>query len=127
MNQIRKSLFLLIAVLFPLLAHAIGEPFTQQKLDALNKAGRPVVVAIHADWCTTCRAQANILKDLLDQPKFRGMSILRVDFDKQKPEVAAFGVENQSTLIVFKGGKEIDRESFETNPNRIAALLAKAL
>jgi thiol:disulfide interchange protein len=127
MNQIKRSLLLLAILLFPMFAHALGEPYTQQKLDALNKAGSPVLVAIHADWCSTCRAQEHVLNDLLPQPAFSGIKTLRMDFDKQKPEVRAFGVKYQSTLIVFKGGKEVGRTTAETDQDRIAALLRKAL
>ncbi|MEQ1590581.1 MAG: thioredoxin family protein [Gallionella sp.] len=127
MKQIKKSLLIFLALLFPLFAHAVGEPFTRQKLDALNKAGSPVLVAVHANWCSVCRAQDYVLKSLLQQPKFQGIKTLRVDFDQQKSEVNALDAEYQSTLIVFKGGKEVDRISFERDSDRIAALLKKAL
>ncbi len=127
MKQIKKSLLIFLALLFPLFAHAVGEPFTRQKLDALNKAGSPVLVAVHANWCSVCRAQDYVLKSLLQQPKFQGIKTLRVDFDHQKSEVNALDAEYQSTLIVFKGGKEVDRISFERDSDRIAALLKKAL
>ena len=62
--MIRKLLFLL-AMTFPLFANASGEPYTQDKLDALNKAGKPALVFIYADWCPTCKAQEKILSTLL--------------------------------------------------------------
>jgi len=37
-----------LALLFPLFAQAVGEPYTQDKLDALNKSGKPALVFIHA-------------------------------------------------------------------------------
>jgi thiol:disulfide interchange protein len=127
MDKIKRSLLLLATLLLPLLAHALGEPFTQQKLDALNKSGSPVLVAVHANWCSTCRAQERVLNDLLPQPEFRGIRSLRVDFDTQKSEVRAFRVQYQSTLIVFKGGKEVGRTTAETDRDRIAELLRKTL
>lgn len=50
-----------------------------------------------------------------------------VDFDTQKKVLKAFGVMYQSTLIVFKGGKEAARVTGETDRDRIAKLLRKAL
>jgi thioredoxin-like negative regulator of GroEL len=117
----------MLALLFPLFAQAVGEPFTQDKLDALNKSGKPVLVHVHADWCPTCRAQDKILGELLPSGDFKGITALRVDFDEQKPVVKAFGVQYQSTLIVFKGGKEVARVTGETDRDKIAALLRKAL
>jgi len=51
------ALFLFAALLFPLFSQPLWEPFTQAKLDALNQSGQPVLIAIHADWCSTCRTQ----------------------------------------------------------------------
>lgn len=126
MNTI-KHLLLLLAMLFPLFAHAVGEPYTQDKLDTLNKAGQPALVFIYADWCPTCRAQDKVLEGLLPAKEFKGLTALRVNFDAQKEVVKSFGVRYQSTLIVFKGGKEVGRVTGETDRERIAALLRTAL
>lgn len=117
----------LLALLFPFYANAVGEPYTQDKLDALNKSGKPALVFIHADWCPTCRAQDKVLEKLLPTAEFKGITTLKVDFDTQKSVVKAFGVQYQSTLIVFKGGKEVARVTGETDRDQIAALLRKAL
>jgi len=126
MKSIRK-LLLLLTLLFPLFAQAVGEPYTQDKLDALNRAGKPALVFIYADWCPTCRAQEKILDTLLPTNEFKGISVLRVDFDAQQAVVKAFGVRYQSTLIVFKDGREVGRATGETDRARIAGLLRKAL
>ncbi|MBI3479294.1 MAG: thioredoxin family protein [Nitrosomonadales bacterium] len=122
-----RNLLILLAVLFPLFAHAVGEPYTQEKLDALNKAGKPALVFIYADWCPTCKAQDKILGELLPTDEFKGITTLRVNFDAQKPVIRAFGVKYQSTLIIFKNGKEASRVTAETDRERIAELLRKAL
>lgn len=127
MNRITNSLMLLLTLLFPLFAHAVGEPYTQEKMDALNNDGKPTLVFIYATWCPTCKAQEKILDKLLPTPEFSGISTLRVDFDAQKPVVKSFGVQYQSTLILLKGGKEVSRVTAETNQDRIAALLRTAL
>jgi len=114
-------------LLLPLFAHAIGDAFSQEKLDALNKVGKPALVLIVADWCGTCRAQEKILGELLPTPEFKNITALRVDFDTQKPVVQAFHVRYQSTLIVFKGGAEVARMTAETDREAIAALLRRAL
>ena len=129
MSQIKKSLLVFFALLFPLLAHAVavGDAYTQEKLDALNKAGKPALVFIYADWCPTCKAQGKILSELLPEKEFKGITTLSVDFDMQKPVVRSFGAKFQSTLIVFKGGKEVGRVTAETDRDRIAELLRKTL
>jgi len=127
--QRRRMLFgliLLFVFLFPFLAHA-EEAFTQAKFDALNRDGKPVLVDIYADWCSTCKRQARVLQELLPQSEFKGITVLRVDFDTQKDVVNSFGALFQSTLIVFKDGKEAGRVAGETDSDRIAELLRNAL
>lgn len=101
--------------------------FAQARFDEALKAGKPIVVEIHASWCPTCKAQTAILGPMLKDPKFADLIVLRVDFDAQKDVVRKFGATMQSTLIAFKGGAEVARSVGDTNPASIAALLGKTV
>jgi thiol-disulfide isomerase/thioredoxin len=102
------------------------QPFQQSRFDALQQQGKPVLVWIHADWCPTCRAQGKVLDELLPMPDLKGLTVLRVDFDSQKPLVQSFRAQRQSTFILFKGGKEIGRSLGDTRRDSILALLKQA-
>jgi thioredoxin-like negative regulator of GroEL len=121
------AIFLFAAVLYPLFSQPLLEPFTQARLDALNQAGQPVLVVIHADWCSTCKTQERVLQELLPQPEFKRVKMLRVDFDQQRDVVQSFGVQYQSTLIAFKNGREVGRMTAEMSPVKIAELLRLSL
>lgn len=108
-------------------AFADVTPFTTQAFQDAQKADKPILVEIHASWCPTCKAQKAILSDLLPEPKFKDMVVLRVDFDSQKDAVSEFGARIQSTLVVYKGDKEVGRSVGDTDPASIAALLDKGL
>lgn len=108
-------------------AAAIGQRFDQSSFDALQKAGKPTLVVVHADWCPTCRAQEPVLSALLKKPELSKLTALEVDFDGQKSVVRSFRATMQSTLIVFKGGAEVGRSVGDTRPDSIEALLKKAL
>lgn len=108
-------------------AFAVGDAFEQSRFDQLLKEGKPILVAVHADWCATCRAQEIFLKDLLKTPPYNNFQVLRVDFDRQKETVRAFKVRMQSTLIVFKNGKEVARSTADTDKDSVALMLRKAL
>ena len=101
--------------------------FTQQALDAAQKAGKPILIDVTAPWCPICKAQKPILADLAALPKFKNLEILEVDFDSQKDALRAFNIQKQSTLVIFKGGKEVDRSTGDTNAASIGALLDKAI
>ena len=119
--------FFLLSIFTISSAYAIGDAFDQAVFDRLLKEGKPVLIAVHADWCATCRAQEIFLKDLLKTPPYNNLQVLRVDFDRQKKAVRAFRVRMQSTLIVFKNGKEIDRSTADTDRESVALMLRKAL
>jgi thioredoxin 1 len=107
-------------------AGATGLPYDQARFDALDKGGKPILVWIHADWCPTCKAQGKVLDELLPQPGLRGLNVLRVDFDRQKPVVRAFRAIRQSTFILFKGGREVARSLGDTRRDSILAFLKQA-
>ncbi len=108
-------------------AVAAGKPFDQAGFEAAQAAGKPILVEVHADWCPTCRAQEPIVSELMQDPKNAGFVVLRVDFDNQKDVLKRLRAQYQSTLIVFKGKKEVSRSTGETRKDAIAAQLAKAL
>lgn len=125
MIQMMRLMFLMLLLTGKALA--AEDAFTQAEFDRLQQQGAPILISIHAEWCPTCRAQAPILKKLLEQEEFKPIHALRVDFDQQKDIVNTFKVVKQSTLIVFKDGKEADRSLGSTSEQSIETLLRKAL
>ena len=101
--------------------------FNQAKFDQANAAGQPVVVYFHADWCPTCRAQAPIVKDLLATPELKNVTVLIADYDTELALRKSLKVANQSTLVVFRQGKEVARSTGDTSREGLAALLKKAI
>jgi thiol-disulfide isomerase/thioredoxin len=102
-------------------------PFDAKAFEAAQSAGKPILLEVHAPWCPTCKAQAPILSRLSKEPKFKNMVRFNIDFDSQKALLRKFSVQQQSTLIVFKGKREAGRSTGDTNAVSIEALLAKAI
>jgi len=117
----------LALVFFASLASAAEVPFDQAKFDAARAAGEPVAVVFHADWCPTCRAQAPLLKDLTQQPEFAPVTLYVANYDTEKTLKKSLGVTKQSTIVVFKGGKERARSTGDTHEDSLASLLRQAL
>lgn len=125
----RRILFIALALLAvpQIVAAAQTEAFSKEAFSAAQKAGKSVIVHVYAPWCPTCRAQEPIVRRVEADPKFADVAMFRVDFDSQKDAVRELKATTQSTIIVFKGGKEVDRLVGETDAAAIGALLAKAL
>jgi thioredoxin len=126
----RSVLFAAVAASAAVIAPAFAtetKVFDPVSFAAAQKAGEPIIVAIHASWCPTCKAQKPILSDLMAEPKFKNLVYFVVDFDNQKDAVKYFGARMQSTLIAFKGATETGRSVGDTERASIAALLNKTL
>ncbi|KPQ27192.1 MAG: putative thioredoxin [Porphyrobacter sp. HL-46] len=94
---------------------------------AAQATGKTIVVDVYADWCPTCRAQAPILDELREELAGETIAFIKVDFDKQKAFLRAHRIPRQSTVLVFKGRKEIARSIAQTDRNRLRAVVLGAL
>jgi thiol-disulfide isomerase/thioredoxin len=84
MHKLLSTLVLgVFLVSFAPMSHA-GTPFDPQALAAAQATGKPVLVEVFADWCSTCAQQRAVLSQLLGQPAYKDYQVLTVDFDKQK-------------------------------------------
>lgn len=111
----------------PALAGTAPQPFTEAAFDAAEQAGKPILIDTFATWCDVCARQKPIIDKLLDEPKYKDVVTFRVDFDTQKDVMRQLNARVQSTLIVFRGNKELGRSVGETQPEWIDDLLAKTV
>ncbi len=114
-----------IALLFAaalLSGHALAanvQAYSQSTFDALQRAGKPVLVDVYADWCPVCKRQEAVLSPMLKEASFKDLTVLKMNFDTQKQHFPQFKVSRQSTLILFNQGKEVRRSLGETNADRL--------
>ncbi len=116
-----------LAVLMMTLPAAAGDfkPYEKASFDRLVASGQPVLVHVHADWCPTCKRQLSVLGPMLADPANASITPVTVNFDTETGFKRAYKVGNQSTLIVFKGGREVARSFYETDIAAIGGLLAR--
>ena len=67
------------------------------------------------------------MDSLSKQAKYSTITQFRVDFDTQKDVMKRFGATDRSTLIMFRGKKEVGRLFGETGDKEIKALIDKGL
>jgi len=86
-----------------------------------------VVVHFHADWCSTCVAQAKSLEALKADPQLKSVTVLIADYDKEKELRKTMKIRSQSVMVVFKGPQEVTRLAGQTQAADIKAAFLKAL
>jgi thioredoxin 1 len=84
--------------------HVSDQDFDQVVLNG----GKPAFVDFWAPWCGPCRVIGPIVEELA--PSYEGRALItKINVD-ESPEVAQkFGVTSIPTLMMFKGGKLVDR------------------
>ncbi|GAC1669538.1 MAG: hypothetical protein NVS9B2_14290 [Steroidobacteraceae bacterium] len=67
------------------------------------------------------------MKDLAQTPDLKSITLYVANFDTEKALKKSLGVTKQSTIVVFKNGKESARSTGDTQADSLAALLRRAI
>lgn len=70
----------------------------------------PVLVDFYADWCGPCKMLAPILKQVKDEMG-EAIKIVKIDVDKNQSIAAKYQVRGVPTMLLFKKGKQLWRQS----------------
>jgi thioredoxin 1 len=94
--------------------------------DAAIEAGKTVIVEVYASWCPICQAQATAIDAMKDKPAYKDIVFFRVDTEAQKDVVKALR-SPRSTFIVYRGGREVSRQSWGATHEDVARVLMSAV
>ncbi len=76
--------------------------------DTVENSSVPVLVDFFADWCMPCKMFAPILEKVAEKLGDK-VVIAKINIDDAEQIAASHGVMSIPTIILFKDGKETDR------------------
>ena len=77
--------------------------------DLIN-AQTPVLVDFFAEWCSPCKAMTSILRQVKETQE-DNLRIIKIDVDKNPGVAMHYTVQAVPTLMIFKHGKQMWRQS----------------
>ena len=121
MKKILVFIFCIIA--FNANASEKKTTFNKDLFDKAQSEGKTVVVSSWIKYCTSCASQMKVLNKAKKEGKLSDIDFTNIEyfaFDVTNKEIAnLFDIQYQTSLLIFKGNKEVYRSIGETTKDLI--------
>ena len=90
--------------------------------DSIINDTRPVIVDFHALWCGPCKVQSPILSDIASEFGER-VRVIKIDVDQNPGLASKYHIQGVPTVIIFKNGQLVWRQSGVASKSHLIDLL----
>lgn len=94
------------------------------KFSEIINQEKPVLVDFFAEWCGPCKMMSPILKEVKDSLGNQ-VSIIKIDVDKNQTLASKYQVRGVPTLMLYKSGKQVWRQSGMVQKNELVSIIDK--
>ncbi|BAX79332.1 thioredoxin [Labilibaculum antarcticum] len=98
----------------------------KENFQNIINSSQQTLVDFYADWCGPCKSQTPILKELAATIKGKAR-IIKINVDNNQALAAKFQVRGVPTLILFKNGQVVWRQSGVATKQQLSDLINQNL
>lgn len=85
---------------------------------------KPVLIDFFATWCGPCKSLSPIIQDVA-KDMGESVRVIKIDVDKNQSISQKYQIRGVPTMIIFKAGKQLWRQSGVVPKDQIKAELQK--
>jgi thioredoxin 1 len=104
-----KKIYITLFLLFCTSVFAIEKEtnFLIEDFENAKANGKTIVINSFESWCSTCVAQTKILNQA--KKEFKNVIFMSYEHEKNKEIANKLNIEFRTTIVVYKGNKEVSR------------------
>lgn len=93
-----------------------------ERFEELIQSEKPVLVDFYATWCGPCKMMHPILENVKGRVGDKAR-IVKIDVDEQQALAMQYRIQAVPTLMLFKDGQQVWRQSGVVQSNELVSLI----
>lgn len=89
---------------------------------SLIKTETPTLIDFYADWCQPCKMMSPILQEVAKHYGSK-LKVLKINVDKHQNLAMQYRIQGVPTMILFKNGNILWRQSGAINKSQLISIL----